>query len=198
MLRITPADVVQTVAPVADPVTLAEMRAHLRVDNTAEDTWISSAIASATKSIEAFTGRAFVPRTYQATVPNFYDVMTLPWSPIIGITSIQYYDESSPVVLQTLASTVYELTQNRILRRSGQSWPTLDRRYNAVLITYTAGDAPTSSPEVPAESVGEDVKMAIMLTVADLFENREGTIVNPIISVNPAVMAMMAHYRQIR
>jgi hypothetical protein len=51
---------VLTAGPAVEPVTLAEARAHLRVDGSAEDTLISSLIITSRLHVEAALGRRSV------------------------------------------------------------------------------------------------------------------------------------------
>ena len=49
---------VMTGAPALEPVTLAEAKAHLRVDNALEDTFITSLITTSRLQVEAILGAA--------------------------------------------------------------------------------------------------------------------------------------------
>ena len=90
--------ITRTAAPASYPVTTAEAKSHLRVDISDDDTLIASMISAATDYVELATGRSFVTRTYRADLSAFADVIELPMRPIISVTSIKYYDTSSPEV----------------------------------------------------------------------------------------------------
>jgi hypothetical protein len=76
------------------------------------------------------------------------------------------------------------------------TWPSVYPRPDAVQITYTAGYSSTSSPFNAASGVPAAVKSAILLTIGDLYENREGQIVYPgQIQENKTVMRLLDQYR---
>lgn len=196
MLILTEDYVTEISAPAAEPVSRTEAKLHLRVDVTTDDTLIDSLIQAAREYVENYTRRSFVQRTYRADVDYFDDEIRLPFRPIIAISHIKYYTAASPSVLTTLAASNYELVRGHIYRSATGTYPAVDSVYNAVQITYTAGYAPTSSPEVPAENVPAAVKSALLLTIGDLYENREGQVLYPgQVQINTTVMRLLDQYR---
>ena len=198
-MLITSDYVTQTVAPLAEPVTRAEAKLYSRVDITTDDALIDLLIKAAREEVEAYTGRAFVERTYRADITGFSDTMELPYQPIIAITGIQYYTAASPSVLTTLATTEYTLTRNQVIRSDGGVWPAVDSVPNAVQITYTAGYEANTSPIDHAATVPAAVKAAMYLIIGDLHENREGQIIYPgQIQENRTVKRLLNYYRAYR
>jgi uncharacterized phiE125 gp8 family phage protein len=53
---------IETDPPLAEPVTLAELKAHLRIDTNDEDALLESLIRVARAHLEAVTGTALMPR----------------------------------------------------------------------------------------------------------------------------------------
>ena len=195
-MKVTTDQITETVAATAEPLTVAEAKSHLRVDVTDDDTLISAYISAATEYCEDFTGRSFVTRTYRADLPYFADCIVLPGRPIQAITSVYYYDTASPAALTLLAASNYTLVNNIFRRAYGATWPSVAYRDDAIQISYTAGYAPTSSPEVAAESVPEALKCAIRLITADLYENREAQFVGfSVIQENRAAKMLLQPYR---
>lgn len=127
----------------AEPLTLAEAKLHLRVDQTDEDSLITDAIVGARQEAEVFLGRALMTQTWRLELSGWADVVWLPMAaPLQSVTSVQYYAADGP--LTTLASTTYLVDTTslpgRLLRAPGQVWPALaSDRLMRVIVTYVAG-----------------------------------------------------------
>lgn len=169
----------QTVAPASEPVSLAEAKAHLRVDGTDEDTLISSLLAAAREYAETFTRRQLVTATWRLSLDAFpcEPCITLPNARLQSVTSITYYDADN--ALQTIDSGDYyvdaENEPGRIVLSPAAGWPTTYDRPNAVQITFVAGYG-------DAADVPEGIKAAIKLWLGDAFENRGSIIVGTVSS----------------
>ena len=198
MMKVSTKQVTQTIEPVCEPVSLAEVKAHLRVDTSDFDTDLNAKIMAARQETEMFLQRVLVQRTYRADLWGFDTVIELPYPDLASITSIQYYTPDSPQVLTTLDSTVYrtDLTNNQIYLDWGASYPSVAVRHDAVQITYVAGYAPsTDSPQDLTANIPAAIKAALCLKVADMHENRE---VNSQLKLQelPTVMMLLSGYRE--
>ena len=169
-----PFDLTQTVAPTAEPVTLAIAKAHLRVTWTDDDDYIAELIAGARDAAETECGRAFITRTYTLTLADFprlysqdcgHDIL-LPVGPVGSVTGITYTDSAGAT--QTLATTDYSVGAKTARISPVVSWPTTYYPYSPenVTVTYTAGFGPTYA-SVPAAA-----RAAVLLILADRYENR--------------------------
>ena len=191
MITVSNEQLTETVAPTVEPMTLAQAKTFLRGPvYSDEDSLISTLITAAREWVEDYCQRSFVPRTYRADLANFDDCIVLPRRPIISISSVQYYNTDSPSVLTTLASSTYALQADRMVRNSGETWPAVYDRYDAVQITYLAGYDSGTSP-LDATNVPKRVYAAVGLMVGDLFENREAKIVGTVHSENPTVLRLL-------
>lgn len=187
-------DPVRITAPAVPPVSLAEAKAHLRVDSTDEDALITGLVASATAHLDGYTGilgRAVVTQTWRLDVDEFpIDAIDLPLTPVQSVTSVVYIDRDD--VAQTLDPTLYDLVTRagttRVERPRTSLWPATARRPDAVRVTFVVGDAVA---DVPAP-----IKSAALLIVGDLYHNREAA--GPqALAPNPAVHALIAPYRRV-
>lgn len=159
-------------APAIEPITLTEVKEHLRIDssNTSEDDFINTLIAAATVYYQSRSWRQLITATYKQYLEDFPAVgMELRKPPLQSVTSIKYEDING--VEQTLSSSVYQVDSKsevgRIVLADGESFPDTDEVINAVTIEYKAGYGDAAS-DVPAL-----VKSVLKLIVAHLFENRD-------------------------
>lgn len=72
-----------------EPVSLAEMRAYLRLDpdDTAEDALVASLITAARTVLEAETRRILAPSRFRIVLPGWPGdgLVPLPLSPLVGV-----------------------------------------------------------------------------------------------------------------
>lgn len=62
---------VQTSAPASEPLSVAEAKAHLRVEVSDDDAYIGNLITAARRYVEKASGRQLVTATWQATYDRF-------------------------------------------------------------------------------------------------------------------------------
>lgn len=139
-------------APTAEPVALADVKLHLRVDATAENDLIAGLNTSARDYVESFTRRAIPRQTWDYKLGAFPagDEFYLPKAPCISVTSITYLDTDG--ASQTLATTVYDTDlptgpmarAGRIYLKYNQVWPQTRDIPNAVTVRFVAGYAGTA------------------------------------------------------
>lgn len=157
-------------APTTLPVTLAEAKAHIRVDIVDDDTTITAMLGAAVQMAEQATGRALMPQTWKLTLDDFPDAFELTRVPGISITAVTYVDTAGAT--QTLSNALYRLDNADdfgyayVVPAYGTSWPDTNPEINAVTVTYVAGYA-------DAASVPEAIKSWIKLQVGAMYENRE-------------------------
>ncbi len=167
----------------ADPVTLAEARLHLRLPTNIdadEQAEITRIISVATEYAESYTNRLWTTgsRTeYFDAFPVSSDRSRLGiYLPSakggITITSVTYYDND--FVQQTLASNLYRLVgaQDRayLFPAFGELWPTeVANEPKHIEVSYTID----GSVSVPAS-----VKQAVLLLVGALYEYREDGVID--------------------
>uniref|UniRef100_A0A6M3J8F7 Putative head-tail connector n=1 Tax=viral metagenome TaxID=1070528 RepID=A0A6M3J8F7_9ZZZZ len=158
-----------------EPVTVGELKAHLRLSSTDEDDYLSGLITVARIEAENYMKRQIMPATYKLTIDDFSGdtgVIELSRPPISTASSnlvITYVDEDS--VTQTLSNTAYTVDTAswcpKVRPSYDNEWPTdvLDNP-NSVSIQYVAG--------YPArDKVPEPIKHWIKMTAGALYEHRE-------------------------
>jgi uncharacterized phiE125 gp8 family phage protein len=151
-------------------VSLADVKAHLRVDTTDEDTLITAHITAAAELAEQATGRALMPQTWELTLDAFPAAFEITRLPAASITSLKYWDAAG--VQQTLGTGLYTLDNTDdfgpayVVPVYGSVWPVNRDQINAVALRYVAGYA-------TAENVPESIKAWIKLQVGAMYENRQ-------------------------
>ena len=152
------------------PVSLADMKLHLKLETTEEDdhTLITTLISAATAYCQEFQHRSYITQTRVLYYDEFPLMFSVPYPPLISVTSIVYIDTSGDE--QTLDSGQYRVDignePGRITEAYNCTWPSTRDVTNAVTLTYSAGYG-------AAADVPDTVKAAIKLLVAHWYEHRE-------------------------
>ena len=136
-------------APTAEPITIAEARAQVRVSDALSDAKLASLIFAAREWAQGVTKRVFMEQTWDYTLDGFAAVIKLPFGPVSSVTSITYYDTSN--ASQTLSASVYDADLKSVVAKittaEGYSWPDTYERYNAVTVRFVAG-YPANHPDL--------------------------------------------------
>jgi uncharacterized phiE125 gp8 family phage protein len=192
---------VLTSGPAVEPVTLAEAKAHLRVDGSAEDTLIASLIVTSRLHVEAAAGLALVTQSwswYLDAWPRGH-ALELPLRPVQSVAAVRLYDETGAAT--TVDPATYFLdgaaAPPRLVRPGAPNaalpWPRPARIANGIEIAFTAGFGPAPT-DVPAP-----LRQAILLLIAHWHEHRtplaEGAAAEPLPDM---VGALLAPYRSVR
>ena len=158
-----------TTPPAVEPVSLAEAKAHLKIDTTDEDALIAALIAAARARAEWHTGRALITQAWTLFLDCWpADAIEIPLPPLQGVTAVTAYarDDSAHVLDASLYTLDTASAPARLALKPGVPPPTNLRRLNAIAVAFTAGYGP-SAGDVP-----QLLKEAILELVAFLYENR--------------------------
>lgn len=158
-------------APTSEPVSLTQAKTFLRVEHTADDTLISSAIAAARYAAESYLRAALLPQTWEYTVanPNGAEIR-LPFGPAQSITSITLTNEAGTTT--TMASGNYRLSVDGFTVLLANP-PSIEK----LKVTYSASSY-TSSSAVPAL-----LAQGMLHHIAAMYENRDGDAPMPVQSL---------------
>jgi len=160
-----------TTAPAVEPVSLANMKLHLRVDSTDDNDLITSLIVASRQWCEDYEGRSYITQTITAKIDRFSDEIIIPRPKLQSVTAIKYIDTSGDE--QTLDSGIYDVDiyrePGRITRGYNQNWANYRGDVNGIEIIYIAGYGDAST-DVPDRTIA-----AIKLLCGHLFEHREST-----------------------
>jgi uncharacterized phiE125 gp8 family phage protein len=146
-------------APLLEPVSLAEVKDQLGINDTRSDGLLSRRIAEARQWAESYTGRAFLQQTREIRWDCFVQRHECPSA--LTVVSVKYIDTNG--VEQTVSSSDYTLDTYAFIpfvqSAYGVSWPSPRHQRNAVRIQFTAGYGDT------VESVPALIKEALVLLV---------------------------------
>lgn len=165
--------------PAANPVTLAEAKAHLRVTSSDTDAIIDSMVKAATRYSEIFLGRAFVEQKWDLYLDEFPTAeIKIPLPPLIGVESISYYDTLGSLQNVDVADYYVDNASQPgwVVPQLDLTWPDTLSAINSVIIRFSAGYIDNSSPPLP--NVPFDIKAAILLLLGTMFEHREDVILD--------------------
>jgi uncharacterized phiE125 gp8 family phage protein len=188
---------VLTAPPAVEPVTLAEAKAHLRVDGSAEDTLIASLIITSRLHIEAALGLALVTQSWSYFIDAWPrgPQLSLPLRPVQSIGAVKLYAADETVTI--LPADTYFLdgaaTPARLVRQGSLAWPKPGRTASGIEIAIIAGYG-NSAVFVPAP-----IRQAILLLVAHWHEHREPVAIGQAnASVPSTVSDLLLPYRWVR
>lgn len=166
---------VQTVAPVQEPISLTEAKDFLRVLDNDSDALISALIVAVREHAENVTNRQLESATYELYAEDF--ISKLPKNPITSISKIEYMNENG--FYQILDSNLYYLYEDNgigkimYLDLLNVPFPTTIKEHKeAVKITFTSGYT----------TVPEAIKQYMKVKISTLFENREQFVIGASIS----------------
>lgn len=147
--------------------------------STAEDDLLTALIQTAREYVEHVTRRALITQTWDYYLNGWPsgDAIILPFGNLQSITSLSYKDTDGTETT-LVENTDYLVETNsdgfgRIVLPYGESWPS-DDLYpsNPIKIRFVCG-------WTAASSIPSIIKTAVKMIVADMYENREGQIINP-------------------
>lgn len=163
-----------TAPPASEPFDLDFVKNYLKVDGSEDDALITRLIKGARSAAEVFLNMALLEQTIQEQIGGFpgywrrnpLRAITLKRGPAISVDSISYYDTDG----NQQSFNGYSLRQSQaslpvIAPLPDADWPETPQRIDAVTIEYRAGFA-------DADSIHPDILDAILMMVADSYDNR--------------------------
>lgn len=201
-LMITPASVA--------PVSLEEVKQHLRIDHNDEDVVLQTYIDAASGFLggsQGILGKVLVGETWRQTYSEFASPMALAaWpTPVSAVSQIQFYDADNAIQLldpdvwtwgyampefapATFSRTGGNAVGIAITLVPGQAWPTTYVRDDAVLLDYVAGYGQPN--QVPAP-----IRRAILILVGDFYARREASAAGSFAELPYAMRMTLSNYR---
>lgn len=182
---------VQQILPPADyPITLQELKDHLRITHNDEDTVLQNTIYAATDAVEQYLNRKLITQvvaawidsmppvswwsgTKQASIRIFQNtpgwLIRLPLMPTQSVDEIRVWlendnDEVVPTTVYRVDTVDVDLAA-RVALRETQFWPFLLRNILSMRITYTVGYG-------DPEDVPPLIKQGLLMWATKMYVNR--------------------------
>lgn len=173
--------------PVAEPLSLQEVKDYLRLDDNIDERMLRALIQTVRQFCEQHTGRKLMTQTitqyidgYDETItplwegtrtapdlPIYKNFIELSFAPLQSVTSVKTYDDSDTAT--TMATSKYYVDSvrelPRVVLRKGETFPNALRVANAIEIIYDVGYS-------TAYTIPEALKVGMLQHLAHLYEHR--------------------------
>lgn len=153
--------------PSAEPISLAELKAHLRVDGDDEDALLAGLIRTAREHLERTAGLALISQDWRLYLDHWPEtgVVEIGRGPVLSVGAVRAFDELGEESEISLAGHLLDG-----VRRPARLWlrerPAARQAINGVEIDFTAGfgEAGQDVPDV--------LKRAMLVHAAHMYEFR--------------------------
>jgi uncharacterized phiE125 gp8 family phage protein len=175
--------------PAIEPVTLSEIKEHLRISYNDDDSLIETYITVAREYCEQYQNRAYITQTIEQTLDDYpSNIHELPRPPLQSVTSIKYTSDAGIEATYSSNNYVVDIASfvGRVALKNNLAYPTTTLQSIAgVKIRYVAGYGNT------ADTVPSMVKHAIKLIVGHLYENRENIVEKSLSEIPMGVKSLL-------
>ena len=171
-----------------EPVTLNEVRDHLRIIGEDENETLRRAMIAAREYVEEYTGKRLVETKYRVTFDGFMSRIPLTQIPIAEVEKVEYVNPDGDTVEFEDWRLVQSDVAAFIVPTFGSHWPATRGDYDVVTVEYRAGHNGSNVPK--------RIKQAILLLVGDLYENRENNVIGTSVARLPTADALLYSYRR--
>lgn len=179
--------------PAVEPLSLAEMKAWLRVEGEAEDEIVGALIASARLVVENLTRRLLVFQTWRLVLDEWPGQgVTLPFSPVRSVI-VRTFDASGVATAADPQEYRLDDVGGTVKLNFPGGAPQPGRLRAGIEIDVEAGFA------ADADGVPAPLRQAMRILVARWYENRGDVEADGDMARTPAsVAALVAPYRRVR
>jgi len=160
--------------PVVEPVSVADAKAHCRIDTNTDDTYVAALISAAREYVEAYMDEALIDQQLVMRLDGFPAAIELPRPPMSQTASRTavtiVYTANDAGSTATLATNQYRIdrdsTPGTLRPLYGGSWPSHLLDYGSVTVTWWAGRGEDGG------KVSQRVKAAMLMLVGQWYERR--------------------------
>ena len=153
--------------PAVEPVTLAEMKAHLRLDDDAEDDLVAGLVKAARLMVEAAARRILVAQRWRMVLDAWPPggTVLLPLAPLMAVEGVAVFDAAGtahPVPAQAIETDA--LSDPPRVAVAGAPSPGRPRNGIAIDVSVGFGATPDTVPAT--------LRLAVKIIVAHWFTHR--------------------------
>jgi len=180
----------------AEPVSTADLKAHMKVDGSTEDAYIAGLEKAARRLVERLTGKRLIKQTWAYWLHAFpaCGEIVLPIGPVSAVTGVSTFDAANTEASFSATNYFVDVKSQRarVLLKAGASWPCPAdglRVANGVKVAFEVGYG-TAGTSVPAELIH-----AVKLLVAEWYAKREASAEASFNQIPFGIRALIAPYR---
>ena len=182
------------IKPAAKPVTLEDVKRHLRVETDADDEYLDTLVDMATAHVEAVTGLKLVRQVWRqysdCAAPS--GVFYLEVAPVIAVTDVRVYEANGAFREIPVTSLELDNVSNPARLRIAEDVRT-GRAFNGIEIDIVAGFGETGV-DVP-----DALKRAVLLLSAHAYEFRGAVPLGQQPASEPqGFQTLIAPYKQVK
>ena len=178
-------------------ISLADAKAHLRVDSDDEDEYIQQLVDAASEWVENETGHVAVTREEAFSFDSFEPMLELRLRPVDPDTiTVEYLDGNGDTQTVDTFRAIDRLGTTRVLPPIGASWPCASRTPGAVTVTASIGLDATDeggAPGAPATIVH-----IVRLLVEHWYAQRSAVNIGNIVNEIPFTVASLLATNRLR
>ncbi|SIQ01737.1 MULTISPECIES: head-tail connector protein [unclassified Bosea (in: a-proteobacteria)] len=180
--------------PAEEPISLAEARSFLRLDQSDEDDLLTMLVTAARLMVEAASGRCLVDQHWRIVLDCWPQAgeIRLPLSPVSTILAARVYDATGTAQPVDPAAMALDSLSDPPLIRIGGELPAPGRDHGAIEIDVVAGFGPDAT-DVPGP-----LRQAVLRLTARWFEERGDVASRDAQALPVPIAALVAPYRRAR
>lgn len=154
--------------PTVEPVSLAEMKAHLRLDGTDEDDLVTALVSAARLAVEATTRLVLIEQTWRLTLRRWPPLraVALPVEPVLGLTAARIVEANGVATAIDLSLLRLDVDGDPARIIADVTAPSPLSQAGRIELDFTCGFGPG------AASVPQSLRLAVRLLVARWFCHR--------------------------
>jgi uncharacterized phiE125 gp8 family phage protein len=169
---------VTRISPEIGAVSIDDARKQLRIDpdDTSQDVIILELVQTATSEVEKFTGLQLMQADYTIFARSFSKRLAVPVYPLLGITSIAYYNEAGDLITLDPSNYMVEIINGEgVIRFSNVDEIVLnqDRAYPLTINAKVGHGAIGANTAQQYAAIPTLARRSIMAKITSWYDKRE-------------------------